>query len=259
MNRIVVITGGAGGIGEATARHLISEGAKVVLLDHGLDRTKATAARLGCHADQLDVTDQGAIHEVAAKIEMDIGPVTGLVCGAAVFENPHAPEDTDPMLWQKVMDTNLSGTFWTATAFGKRMAARRYGAIVTLGSMVGMASSPLFAYGTSKAGIASVSASLAVAWGRSGVRVNCVSPGPTLTPALLASYERGERDPVARLRYTALGRMADPEDVANAIGFLLSDKAAAITGIELPVDCGIMAAQVWSLYNGVPEPEQDQP
>lgn len=256
MSGIVVITGGAGGIGEATATRLIAEGATVVLLDYDAEAAQAVAGRLGCHAGAIDVTDRVGIEAAAEWVEREIGPVTGLVCGAAVFENPHAPEDTDPRLWQRVMDTNLSGTFWTVTAFGRRMAERRKGSVVTLGSMAGMGSSPLFAYGTSKAAIASVSASLAVAWGRSGVRVNCVSPGPTLTPALAASYARGERDPVARLKYTALGRIADPHEVANVIAFLLSDQASAVTGIEMPVDCGIMAAQIWSLYNGVPEPGQ---
>lgn len=256
MNDIVAITGGAGGIGEATARRLIEDGKTVVLLDYDADAAKRVADRLGCHAGVIDVTDRLSIEAAAERIEREIGPVTGLVCGAAVFENPHAPGETDPELWSRVMETNLSGTFWTATTFGRRMVERRKGSVVTLGSMVGMGSSPLFAYGTSKAGIASVSASLAVAWGRSGVRVNCVSPGPTLTPALAASYERGERDPVARLKFTALGRIADPHEVANVIAFLLSDQASAVTGIEMPVDCGIMAAQIWSLYNGVPEPAQ---
>lgn len=253
MQNIAAITGGAGGIGEATAVRLIQEGWTVVLLDRDAGVAAETAARLGCLSYPIDVTSRDSIEAAAEFVETEVGPCNGLVAAAAIFENPHAPEDQDPAAWRAIMQTNTDGTFWTAVAFGRRMVERKRGAIVTLGSMVGMNSSPLFAYGTSKAAIASMSASLAVAWGRSGVRVNCVSPGPTLTPALAASYERGERDPVQRLRYTALGRQVMPEEVANPIAFLLSDQASAITGIELPVDGGIMAAQLWSLYGGVPE------
>lgn len=253
MQNIAAITGGAGGIGEATAVRLIQEGWTVILLDRDAGVAAETAARLGCLSYPIDVTSRDSIEAAAEFVETEAGPCNGLVAAAAIFENPHAPEDQDPAAWRAIMQTNMDGTFWTAVAFGRRMVERKRGAIVTLGSMVGMKSSPLFAYGTSKAAIASMSASLAVAWGRSGVRVNCVSPGPTLTPALAASYERGERDPVQRLRYTALGRQVMPEEVANPIAFLLSDQASAITGIELPVDGGIMAAQLWSLYGGVPE------
>jgi len=253
MNKIAAITGGAGGIGEATATQLLGAGWTVVLLDRDAELAAATADRLGCRSRGIDVTSRDSIEAAVDFVEREVGPCTGLVATAAVFENPHAPEDQDPELWRRVMQTNVDGTFWTATAFGRRMVERRHGAIVTLGSMVGMNSSPLFAYGTSKAAIASMSASLAVAWGRSGVRVNCVSPGPTLTPALAASYARGERDPVARLRFTALGRQIMPDEVAAPIAFLLSDQSSAITGIELPVDAGIMAAQLWSLYGGVPD------
>ncbi len=256
MQNIAAITGGAGGIGEATAVRLIEAGWQVVLLDRDADTAASVAQRLGCRSHPIDVTDRASIEAAADFIDREVGPCTGLVAAAAIFENPQAPEDQDPAAWRAVMQTNVDGTYWTATAFGRRMVERRRGAIVTLGSMVGMNSSPLFAYGTSKAAIASFSAGLAVAWGHSGVRVNCVSPGPTLTPALAASYARGERDPVARLKFTALGRQILPPEVANAIAFLMSDQASAITGVELPVDGGIMAAQLWSLYGGVPGASQ---
>ncbi len=252
MTNVVAITGGAGGIGEACAIRLLRDGWQVVLLDRDAAAAAAVAERLGCHSHAIDVSNRDSIEAAAEWVDREVGPCTGLIAAAAMFENPHAPEDTDPDAWRAIMQTNVDGTFWSATAFGRRMVERGRGSIVTLGSMVGMNSSPLFAYGTSKAAIASLSASLAVAWGRSGVRVNCVSPGPTLTPALAASYARGERDPVARLKFTALGRIVDPPEVANVIAFLLSDEASAVTGIEMPVDAGIMATQLWSLYGGAP-------
>jgi len=101
-----------------------------------------------------------------------------------------------------------------------------------------------------------MSRNFAVAWGRRGIRVNCVCPGPTRTPAVEASYARGERNPDTMIRQTALGRLVMPEQVANAIAFLLSEDAGAITGIELPVDSGTLATQLWGLYGGVPGPAQ---
>jgi NAD(P)-dependent dehydrogenase (short-subunit alcohol dehydrogenase family) len=97
-----------------------------------------------------------------------------------------------------------------------------------------------------------MSRNFAVAWGRRNIRVNCVCPGPTRTPAVEASYARGERSPELMVRQTALGRLVRPEEVANAISFLLSDEASAITGVELSVDSGTLATQLWSLYGGVP-------
>lgn len=84
--------------------------------------------------------------------------------------------------------------------------------------------------------------------------MNCVCPGPTRTPAVEASYARGERNPDTMIRVTALGRLVAPAQVGNAIAFLLSEDAGAITGIELPVDAGVLASQLWGMYGGVPDP-----
>ena len=155
-------------------------------------------------------------------------------------------------MWDAIVRVNLTGTFRTLTAFGKGMVERQAGAIVTIGSITAFNSSPLQAYGPTKAGIINMSRNFAVAWGRHNVRVNCVCPGPTRTPAVEASYARGERSPELMVRQTALGRLVRPEEVANAISFLISDEASAITGIELSVDSGTLATQLWSLYGGVP-------
>jgi NAD(P)-dependent dehydrogenase (short-subunit alcohol dehydrogenase family) len=131
------------------------------------------------------------------------------------------------------------------------MLKRRQGAIVTIGSLAGMGVVPVNSYGTSKAGVIHLSRNLAVDWGRRNVRVNCISPGPVRTPTIEASYARGERNPIRMEQQTALGRLVRPEEVANAVAFLLSDRASAITGVNLPVDAGVLAAQLSNLY-GVP-------
>jgi NAD(P)-dependent dehydrogenase (short-subunit alcohol dehydrogenase family) len=123
--------------------------------------------------------------------------------------------------------------------------------LVTLGSITALNSSPLVAYGPTKAGIVAMTRNCAVAWGRRGIRVNCVCPGPTRTLAAEASYARGERNPETMRRQTALGRLVLPDEVANVVGWLLSTESSGITGATIPVDAGVLAAQLWNLYGGV--------
>lgn len=254
--RVAAVTGGAGGIGASTVARLTAAGWTVAVLDRDLAGAQAVADRHGGIAVQIDIGHADSILAAAAEVEARLGPVAALAAVAAHLENPHMPEAQDPDEWDAILRVNLTGTFRTLTAFGAGMLTRRAGAIVTVGSITAFNASPLQAYGPTKAAILNMTRNFAVAWGRRGVRVNCVCPGPTRTPAVEASYARGERDPAMMIRTTALGRLVQPEQVANAIHFLLSDEAGAITGIELPVDAGVLAAQLWSMYGGVPVPEQ---
>lgn len=251
---VAAITGGAGGIGEATVERLRRDGWQVVVLDRDVDQARAVAERHGAIAHDIDLADARSIDHAADWVEREVGPCQGLVAVAAHLENPHMPEAQDAAEWEAIIRVNLTGTFRTLTAFGKGMIARGSGSIVTIGSITAFNSSPLQAYGPSKAAILNMSRNFAVAWGRRGIRVNCVCPGPTRTPAVEASYARGERDPTTMIKQTALGRLVAPAQVANAIAFLLSDEAGAITGVELPVDAGVLATQLWGLYGGVPQP-----
>lgn len=253
--KIAVVTGGAGGIGEASVKRLTEAGWKVVVLDLDRDKAEAVAKAHGGVGYGIDIGNAESIEAAADFVEKNVGPVSGLACVAAHLENPHRPEAQDPTEWDDIVRVNLTGTFRTMTAFGKGMLARRSGAIVTVGSITAFNSSPLQAYGPTKAGIINMSRNFAVAWGRKGIRVNTVCPGPTRTPAVEASYARGERNPDTMIRQTALGRLVRPLEVANAINFLLSEEASAITGIELSVDSGVLVSQLWSMYGGVPDGE----
>lgn len=250
--RVAAVTGGAGGIGEACVARLRRDGWDVAVLDRNIDLARQVAARHGAVAREIDLADTGSIDDAARWVEKEVGPCAALAAVAAHLENPHMPERQDETEWEAILRVNLTGTFRTLTAFGAGMLERGGGAIVTVGSITAFNSSPLQAYGPSKAAIVNMSRNFAVAWGRRGIRVNCVCPGPTRTPAVEASYARGERDPDTMIRQTALGRLVKPEQVASAIAFLLSEEAGAITGIELAVDSGTLATQLWALYGGVP-------
>jgi NAD(P)-dependent dehydrogenase (short-subunit alcohol dehydrogenase family) len=136
--------------------------------------------------------------------------------------------------------------------FGERMARRGTGAIINIASITSTRSVPLHAYAPAKAAVLSITQCLAAEWGRSGVRVNAISPGYTLTEALQAAIDRGDRNPDDLTSQSAMGRLVDPAEIADAAGFLLSDAARAITGINLPVDAGWLAGSTWMTYGGIP-------
>lgn len=116
---------------------------------------------------------------------------------------------------------------------------------------MGMRSGPLHAYGPAKAGVIHVTQILAAEWGREGVRVNAISPGFVLTPVIQQAIDAGLRDTTAMSEMSAIGRMVQPEEIAEAACFLLSDAASAITGINLPVDNGWSTAITWQTHGGV--------
>ncbi len=149
------------------------------------------------------------------------------------------------------MRVDQRGTYLGAVVFGTRMAARRRGSIINIASIAGMRSMPLHAYAPAKAAVIAMTECLAAEWGPAQVRVNAVSPGYTRTPALQAAIDKGERDVSLLERSAALGRMVTPEDIARAVAFLAGPDAAAITGVNLPVDCGWLVAGSWQGYGGL--------
>lgn len=251
--RVVVVTGGASGIGAAVARLAAGRGAQVVLADVNSDAAAELAREIDGHAVAVDVAEADAVAAAAERIEREIGAVDVLVTSAGITQPPLGPEDLDIAHWDTVLRVDLRGTWLCAVEFGRRMAVRGRGSIVTIASIAGMRSMPLHAYTPAKAGVIALTADLATEWGRSGVRVNSVSPGYTLTPLLRDQIDRGLRDPANLTGESALGRMVDPDEVARAICFLASDESSAITGVNLPVDAGWLVAPTWRTYSGVPD------
>ncbi len=257
MNRLTglaVITGGASGIGAACCQVFRDWGADIVVLDRDMTRARAVADQVGGTAFAGDVGDAEGIDRVAADIEAAHGAVAMLVNSAGVIQRPVRPEALSMADWDDVVRIDQRGTYVACLAFGRRMARRRRGAIVNIASIAGMRSMPLHAYSPAKAAVISITENLAAEWGPAGVRVNVVSPGYTRTPALQAAIDKGERDVSTLERLSALGRLVEPAEIARAAAFLCSGDAAAITGANIPVDCGWLVASPWETYGGLHEP-----
>lgn len=257
--RVAVVTGGASGIGEACCRMLSERGARVVVTDRDVSRAEAVAKSIGATALALDIATLAANEACAATIEAELGPVDILVTCAGVLQRPLRAEELPEEDVHDVVRIDQIGTWNSAVAFGRRMALRGRGSIVTIGSIAGIRSMPLHAYSPAKAAVLEMTRCLAAEWGRSGVRVNAVSPGFTRTPALQKAIDSGERDVSLLEGNSAMGSMVTPEDIAEAICFLSSDAARAITGINLPVDAGWLVAGSWATYGGLPGPRGNAP
>lgn len=247
---IAVVTGGASGIGEACCRMLHARGARVVVLDRD-SRAHDVAAAIGGEARIADVTEDAGLESCAAAIEREIGPVDVLVNSAGILQVPLRPSELPMAVWDEVIRVDQRGVYFCCRTFGAFMVARRRGAIVNIASIAGMRSMPMHAYTPAKAAVIAITANLAAEWGPANVRVNAVSPGYTRTPPLQAAIDRGQRDERQLAGNAALGRLVEPVEVAHAVAFLVSPEASAITGVNLPVDCGWLVTPSWHTYGGL--------
>lgn len=242
--RRALVTGGASGIGAATAALLVELGASVVLADRNAAALPAAAARTGAAAVAAgDVASEADAERMAAEAAAAMGGLDLLMNAAGIGDDlgPLHAQRVDR--WQEVLDVNLRGTYLMCRAAGRPMLAAGRGAIVNVSSIVGLGAFPgRSAYGAAKAAVNHLTRTLGCEWGPLGVRVNAVAPAYTLTPMVRDLIDRRIFEPDAIARRTPLGRMAEPVEVARAAAFLLSDWASCITGAVLPVDGG------WSAY-----------
>ncbi len=256
MHGVTVITGGASGIGLATARLVHEGGGRVALLDIDFDRCKAAAESFpsGAQAYACNAVDAGSLAAAADSVERDFGPISGLVCCAGAPQVPGLANEMPVDEWDVVVGSHLKGTFLTCREFAGRMAEHgKGGAIVNVASVTAFSPGPTYAYAPAKAAIVNLTTILAGEFGHKGVRVNAVAPGWTDTPFLTRKKKEGQvRDMGALARTTVTGTLLRPEEVAEVIRFLLSPQSGAIVGCTVPCDGGFLALQGWAPYGGNP-------
>jgi NAD(P)-dependent dehydrogenase (short-subunit alcohol dehydrogenase family) len=240
--KAVLVTGAARGIGAAIAEAVVEEGGAVALLD--LDPAGAdTAARLGgdAHFFACDVRSLEDVEHAVAEAEQALGGLDGLVNNAGINAYFDAVEMTEDD-WDTVFAVDLKAAWMLAKAALPGLIERR-GAIVNISSIQAQLTiEGFFPYAAAKAGLEGLTRSLALDYARAGVRVNAVAPGYTET-RLVREWLDLQPDPAAALESVVakipMGRIADPREIGNAVVFLLSDQASAITGATLAVDCGL--------------------
>jgi NAD(P)-dependent dehydrogenase (short-subunit alcohol dehydrogenase family) len=243
--KTALITGAGSGMGRAIAHLFSTEGAKVAITDvnlAGIEKTAEDIRNMGRKvlAVQADVSEPGEVAAIVDRVILELGGVQILVNNAGIGMGAPATE-LSVDIWNKVLITNLRSGFLCSQKAGRWMIGHGGGAILNIGSIGGIEGAPTcVAYGPSKAGVMSMTRVLAAEWAKYNIRVNCIAPGAIRTPMLEASVKiRDGSVEDFRVR-VPMGRIGEPEEIAKAALFLVSDDASFITGVTLPVDGGTL-------------------
>lgn len=246
-DKVVAITGAAGGIGRELCRYFGQEGASIAALDRSpqvtafgeeLDRSGIRAVTA-----VVDIGDASAVARAFASVTAALGPVDVLINNAGGTTHPTV-ERTSPEGFRQDVNVNLNGAFNCVHAVLPAMKARRAGAIVTIGSVNGLGAYGDPGYSAGKAGLISLTRSLAMELGRYNIRANIVCPGTVRTPIWTERLARRPELLGELTRWYPLGRIVEPVEVMRVVAFLASDAASAVTGVVLPVDCGLTAGNI---------------
>jgi NAD(P)-dependent dehydrogenase (short-subunit alcohol dehydrogenase family) len=248
--KVAVVTGAGGGIGLATARRFVAEGAKVVCADIDEMAGRAAADAVGGEFIRVDVTSEA---DVEAMFELAVSKYGGM---DIAFNNAGiSPPDDDSILttgldaWQRVQDVNLKSVYLCCKHAIAYMREHGGGSIINTASFVavlGSATSQI-SYTASKGGVLAMTRELGVQFAREGIRVNALCPGPINTPLLKELFAKDPERAARRLVHVPMGRFGEPEEIAGAVAFLASDDASFMTASTFLVDGGISGAYVTPL------------
>lgn len=237
--RVVIVTGGGGGIGSRIARAFARCGAKVAIASRSMAKLKPVAqdiASMGqtCLPVVCDVTDAQQVEHMVDLVVERLGGLDVLVnnAGGALFVKP--PEEITPDEWRAGIAVNLDSVFFCCQSAAKHMSKQRSGRIISISSVAGIKASPAFVhYGAAKAGVINLTRSLALLWGKHNININCIAPGLTATEGVaqwLPAKTKEDGSPVPALEYPP-----DPENVADLVVFLASDASRRISGEMFPI------------------------
>jgi len=246
--KVAIVTGGGSGIGEAICEKFAHEGAKIVVADIDAQRAETVAGRVKTFGQnalpyKLDVADYAQVADLVQKTEDEFGTIDILVNCAGYSE--FIPTEQLPLdKWRRMIDVNLSGTYYCCIATAKEMMKKNYGKIINVSSMAGIAGVPNNVhYVASKHGVVGLTRALAIDLAKYHINVNCLCPGTTVTPLNLKIMTPEYM--AMRAKRVPLGRLAQPEDQANAALFLASSESDYVTGLIMYVDGGM-----YSLFSG---------
>lgn len=240
QGKTAIVTGGGSGFGAGICRKLAAEGARVMVADINLDAATDIAGEIDGIPAPVDVADNNSVKSLAETAFATFGSLDILVNNAGITHLPMPMEDVGEDEFDRVFNVNAKSVYLTALHIVPHMKSRRSGAILNVASTAGLSPRPnLSWYNASKGWMITATKSMAVELAPSGIRVNALCPVAGETP-LLASF-MGQDTPEIRAKFLStipLGRFSQPEDLANATCFLVSDEASMITGVALEVDGG---------------------
>ncbi|PKO64208.1 MAG: dehydrogenase [Betaproteobacteria bacterium HGW-Betaproteobacteria-16] len=240
QDRVVIVTGGAQGIGEACARRFAQEGAQVVIADVADARGHALALELGATYRRCDVGDKIDVDDLVAATLQRHGRIDVLVNNAGIFKAADFLEVTEED-FDDVLRVNLKGSFLMGQAVARVMAAHGDGSIINMSSVNGVLAIPNIAsYNVSKGGINQLTRVMALALADKGIRVNAVAPGTIATELAARAVLTSEEAKHKILSRTPMQRLGEPDEIADVVAWLASDAASYVTGEIVTVDGGRM-------------------
>jgi len=243
-NRVVLVTGGASGLGWATAQAFAAAGARVAIADLCGPAAKRKAVELGSpHLGlECDVSNEQAVDIMVAGVVETLGRLDVVVNSAGIPDTFRPTVDQEVSQFRKLVDVHLTGTYMVSRAAAVHMLRQQRGVVLNISSIAGVLGlTPRNAYSAAKAGISMLTRTMGCEWISKGVRVNAIAPGYMMTPFLQQLIDEGKLEKKRIFRRTPAGRFGTAKHIADAMLFLASDSAEFITGVTLPVDGGYMA------------------